>query len=62
MTVSEALAVMPVMVWPLGGPAAGHDRPDDDAVARSGLRVEPVRDGGRLRELVRTGGQARPQP
>ncbi|MFF6964092.1 GNAT family N-acetyltransferase [Streptomyces anthocyanicus] len=48
------LTVMPVMVRPLGAPVAGHDRPDDDARTRSGLRVEPVRDGGRLRELVRT--------
>ncbi|MFF9862998.1 GNAT family N-acetyltransferase [Streptomyces tendae] len=47
------LTVMPVMVRPLGDPVAGHDRPDD-ARTRSGLRVEPVRDGGRLRELVRT--------
>ncbi len=48
------LTVMPVMVRPLGDPVAGHDRPDDDARTRSGLRVEPVRDGGRLRDLVRT--------
>ncbi|MBH5129892.1 GNAT family N-acetyltransferase [Streptomyces sp. PU10] len=47
------LTVMPVMVRPLGDPVAGNDRPDDARV-RSGLRVEPVRDGRRLRELVRT--------
>ncbi|MFE0853419.1 GNAT family N-acetyltransferase [Streptomyces mutabilis] len=48
------LTVMPVMVRPLGAPVAGHDRPDDDARTRFGLRVEPVREGGRLRDLVRT--------
>ncbi|NDZ72724.1 GNAT family N-acetyltransferase [Streptomyces sp. SID10362] len=48
------LTVMPVMVRPLGDPVAEHDRPDDDARTRFGLRVEPVREGGRLRDLVRT--------
>ncbi|WP_159324438.1 GNAT family N-acetyltransferase [Streptomyces tendae] len=47
------LTVMPVMMRPLGEPVARHGRPDD-ARTRSGLHVEPVRDGGRLRELVRT--------
>lgn len=46
------LTVMPVTVRPLGDPVAGHDRPDDAARTRFCLGVEPVRDGGRLRELV----------
>ncbi|MFJ3043539.1 GNAT family N-acetyltransferase [Streptomyces tendae] len=47
------LTVMPVMVRPLVDPVGGDDRVDD-ARTRSGLRVEPVRDDRRLRNLVRT--------
>ncbi|MFI8536214.1 GNAT family N-acetyltransferase [Streptomyces aquilus] len=45
------LAALPVMVLPLDEPAAPGTVPD---TARTGLRVEPVRDGQRLAELVRT--------
>jgi GNAT superfamily N-acetyltransferase len=50
------LAVLPVMVRPLGHPAGPDDTlaPAGSNDARAGLRVETVRDGDRLEELVRT--------
>ncbi|MFF5497874.1 GNAT family N-acetyltransferase [Streptomyces aquilus] len=45
------LAALPVMVLPLDEPTAPGTAPD---TARTGLRVEQVRDGQRLAELVRT--------
>jgi ribosomal protein S18 acetylase RimI-like enzyme len=47
------LAVLPVMVRPLGHPD-GTRAPAGSDDARAGLRVETVRDGERLEELVRT--------
>lgn len=49
----QELAVLPVLVRPLGHPAETLDPTGQDG-ARADLRVEAVRDGGRLVELVRT--------
>ncbi|WP_369226983.1 GNAT family N-acetyltransferase [Streptomyces sp. R39] len=50
------LAVLPVMVRPLGHPDGPDDTlaPAESADACAGLRVETVQDGERLEELVRT--------
>ncbi|WP_258055715.1 GNAT family N-acetyltransferase [Streptomyces sp. Ru62] len=49
----QELAVLPVLARPLGHPAEMLDPAGQDG-ARADLRVETVRDGERLTELVRT--------